>query len=180
MGKHNYASAITVSQLHSESCYSRRKFRRIREPIFPILLSVIVSAALLPAQQRRDRPGREEPAAATPNVPAAAEAPRTADMPDEKPSVTHHKITVLGKTLQYIATAGRMPIKNEQGRTEAQIFHVAYTLDNSGPKRPLTIALNGGLGSTTVWLHMGCFGPKRVKMQPNGFMPPPPFELEDN
>jgi carboxypeptidase C (cathepsin A) len=145
-----------------------------------IFLSVIVSAALLPAQQRRDRPGREEQPAAAPNVPAAAEAPKTADMPDEKPSVTHHKITVRGKTLQYIATAGRMPIKNEQGRTEAQMFYVAYTLDNPGPKRPLTVAFNGGPGSATVWLHMGCFAPKRVKMQPNGFMPAPPFELEDN
>jgi carboxypeptidase C (cathepsin A) len=145
-----------------------------------IFLSVIVSAALLPAQQRRDRPGREEPPAAAPNAPAVAEAPKTADMPDEKPSITHHKITVRGKTLQYTTTAGRMPIKNEQGRTEAQMFYVAYTLDNPGPKRPLTVAFNGGPGSATVWLHMGCFGPKRVKMQPNGFMPAPPFELEDN
>lgn len=101
--------------------------------------------------------------------------------PDEKPSVTHHKITVGGKVLAYTATVGHVPIKNEKNEAEAQMFYVAYTLDtkDSG-KRPLTFAFNGGPGSATVWLHMGCFGPKRVKMLPNGFMPPPPFELEDN
>ncbi|HMF78109.1 MAG TPA: hypothetical protein VK604_20800 [Bryobacteraceae bacterium] len=142
---------------------------------FKIVLSVFLFAALLPAGQRR-----EEPPAAAPNPPTAGEAAKTADMPDERPSVTHHKMTLRGKTLQYTATAGRLPIKNEQGRAEAQMFYAAYTLDSPGAKRPLTFAFNGGPGSATVWLHMGCFGPKRVKMQPNGFMPPPPFELEDN
>jgi carboxypeptidase C (cathepsin A) len=100
--------------------------------------------------------------------------------PEEKPVVTHHKITAGGKTLAYTATTGRMPIKNEQEHTEAEMFYVAYTLDNGGGKRPLTFAFNGGPGSATIWLHMGCFGPKRVKMLPNGFMPSPPFEWEDN
>ena len=116
------------------------------------------------------------PAPQTP--PAAAEKP--AEATEEKPVVTHHKITVGGKTLAYTATTGRLPIKNDQGRIEAQMFFVAYTLDGTTSKRPLTFAFNGGPGSSTIWLHMGCFGPKRVKMQPNGFMPPPPFELEDN
>jgi len=101
-------------------------------------------------------------------------------MGSEKPSITHHKITVRGQTLVYTATAARMPIKDDQGKTEAEMFYVAYTLDNGGPKRPLTFAFNGGPGSASIWLHMGAFGPKRVKMLPNGFMPPPPFELEDN
>jgi carboxypeptidase C (cathepsin A) len=73
-----------------------------------------------------------------------------------------------------------MPIKTSTGITDAEMFYVAYTLDKAGPKRPLTFAFNGGPGSATIWLHMGAFGPKRVKMQTNGFMPAPPFELEDN
>ncbi|MDQ2839699.1 MAG: peptidase S10 [Acidobacteriota bacterium] len=106
-----------------------------------------------------------------------AEAAKT---PEPKPAVTHHKVTVRGKTLQYTATAARLPIRNDKGDTEAEMFYVEYRLDNGGDKRPLTFAFNGGPGSATIWLHMGAFGPKRVKLQPNGFMPAPPFQLEDN
>jgi carboxypeptidase C (cathepsin A) len=109
-----------------------------------------------------------------------AKVPEKQEPPEEKPVITHHKITVAGRTLAYTATTGRMPIKNEQQHTEAEIFYVAYTLDGANGKRPLTFAFNGGPGSATIWLHMGCFGPKRVKMLPNGFMPSPPFQLEDN
>ena len=101
-------------------------------------------------------------------------------VPAETPVVTHHSLTLHGKVLEYTATTGRMPIKTSTGITDAEMFYVAYTLDKAGPKRPLTFAFNGGPGSATIWLHMGAFGPKRVKMQPNGFMPAPPFELEDN
>ncbi|MBV8895575.1 MAG: peptidase S10 [Acidobacteriaceae bacterium] len=129
-----------------------------------------------------EAPGQAPPAGQQ-NVPGGVEPPKTPgehETPEEKPIVTHHKITLGGKALAYTATTGRMPIKNEQEHTEAQMFYVAYTLDNGGAKRPLTFAFNGGPGSATIWLHMGCFGPKRVKMLPNGFMPSPPFELEDN
>ncbi len=98
----------------------------------------------------------------------------------EKPIVTHHSVTVHGKALQYTATTGRMPIKNKEGKIDAFMFYVAYTLDGGTEKRPLTFAFNGGPGSATIWLHMGAFGPKRVKMLSNGFMPSPPFQLEDN
>src|SRR5437660_1601933 len=128
----------------------------------------------------QERPHGSAPPAAQP-PPAAAESVKPEAKPaEEKPVVTHHKITAGGKTLAYTATTGRMAIKNDQGVMEAQMFYVAYTLDSSGAKRPLTFAFNGGPGAATIWLHMGCFGPKRVKMQPNGFMPHPPFELEDN
>jgi carboxypeptidase C (cathepsin A) len=141
-----------------------------------VFLSVLLSAALLGAQQHRSRPAETAEAG-----PESSKPPEKNPEPvDEKPSITHHKIVVRGATLQYTATAGRMPIKNDQGHIEAQMFYVAYTLDNGGARRPLTFAFNGGPGAATVWLHLGCFGPKRVKLQPNGFMPPPPFEWEDN
>src|SRR5579863_1140983 len=150
---------------------------------------MFASCALVLNAQERPRQMGEAPGQNAPgpqqNLPGGAEPPKTTgehEPPEEKPIVTHHKITVGGKTLAYTATTGRMPIKNEQQHTEAQMFFVAYTLDNAAPtgKRPLTFAFNGGPGSATIWLHMGCFGPKRVKMLPNGFMPSPPFELEDN
>ncbi len=60
------------------------------------------------------------------------------------------------------------------------MFFVAYTLDSAGPNRPLMFSFNGGPGSASIWLHIGAIGPRRVKMLPDGSMPPPPFELIDN
>jgi carboxypeptidase C (cathepsin A) len=113
---------------------------------------------------------------------AGAAAPAaSADSVDETPVVTHHKITVAGKTLEYTATVGQMPIKNDRGETEAHIFYMAYTLDGAdSSKRPLTFAFNGGPGSASIWVHMGAMGPRNAKLLDNGGMPPPPFQLIDN
>jgi carboxypeptidase C (cathepsin A) len=95
--------------------------------------------------------------------------------------VTHHQAAVAGKTLSYTATTGRLPIKRGDGKIEAEMFFVAYTLDGQDvARRPLTFAFNGGPGSASVWLHMGALGPKRVVLQPNGFMPAAPYRLEEN
>ena len=101
-----------------------------------------------------------------------------AEMP---PMVTHHQITVDGKLLKYTATAGRLPIKRGDGKIEAEMFYVAYTLDGQeAAKRPLTFAFNGGPGSASIWLHMGALGPRKVVLGPDGFMPPAPYHIEDN
>ncbi|MGH9497764.1 MAG: S10 family peptidase [Terriglobales bacterium] len=103
------------------------------------------------------------------------------DVSEVAPVVTHHQITVGGKALKYTATAGRLPIKRPDGKIEAEMFFVAYTLDGQDPgTRPLTFAFNGGPGSASIWLHMGALGPRRVAMQPDGFMPPAPYRIEDN
>ncbi len=103
------------------------------------------------------------------------------DMKETAPSVTHHQITVDGRTLRYTATAGRLPIMNGEGVTEALMFYVAYTVDGAeAAKRPLTFAYNGGPGSASIWLHMGALGPRTVVLQPEGWMPQPPFHLHDN
>jgi len=116
-------------------------------------------------------------AAPAPAKPAATKADTTA-----AESVTHHKITVGGKPLAYTVTTGKLPIKNEQGETEAEIFFMAYTLDgvSDRSKRPLMFSFNGGPGSASVWLHLGALGPKRVKMRADGMMPSPPYQLVDN
>ncbi len=103
------------------------------------------------------------------------------DMTEVAPAVTHHQIAVDGKVLKYTATTGRLPIKRGDGKIEAQMFYVAYTLDGQdAAKRPLTFAFNGGPGSASIWLHMGALGPRKVVLQPDGFMPPAPYRLEDN
>jgi len=103
------------------------------------------------------------------------------DVSEVPPVVTHHQITVDGKLLKYTATAGRLPIKREEGKIEAEMFFVAYALDGQqANQRPLTFAFNGGPGSASIWLHMGALGPKRVVLQPDGFMPAAPYRLADN
>src|SRR5277367_1678228 len=103
------------------------------------------------------------------------------DVTEVPPVITHHSLTLNGKLLKYSATTGRLPIKRDDGKIEAEMFFVAYTLDGQdSSKRPLTFAFNGGPGSASVWLHMGALGPKRVVLQPNGFMPAAPYRVEDN
>ena len=103
------------------------------------------------------------------------------DVAEVPPVVTHHQIMLNGKMLSYTATAARLPLKRGDGKIEAEMFFIAYTLDGQDAgKRPLTFAFNGGPGSASVWLHMGALGPKRVVLQKNGFMPAAPYRLEDN
>jgi carboxypeptidase C (cathepsin A) len=126
----------------------------------------------------QESPHGKTPPAVQPPPGAPAEPAKTAD---EKPVITHHKITVAGKTLAYTATTGRLAIKDDQGHTEAQMFYVAYTLDGADTAtRPLTFAFNGGPGSASIWLHMGALGPRKVVMQTEGWMPSAPYHLEDN
>lgn len=105
-------------------------------------------------------------------------AKESAPLPD--PVVTKHSIRAGGQTLSYTVTTGYMPIRDRDGKLEARMFYMAYTRDGADAKRPLMFSFNGGPGSSSVWLHLGALGPKRVKMQANGFMPPPPYELVDN
>ena len=103
------------------------------------------------------------------------------DMTEVPPVVTRHQITVNGSVLKYMATAGRLPIKSNDGQTRAQMFYVAYTLDGQvASKRPLTFMFNGGPGSASLWLHMGAMGPRKVVLQPGGFLPPAPYRIENN
>ena len=113
--------------------------------------------------------------------PEAAKGPAKKDS-TEAPVETHHQIAVGGKALRYTVTTGKLPLKNESGETEAEIFFMAYTLDGvtSSAQRPLMFSFNGGPGSSSVWLHLGALGPKRVKMRTDGAMPSPPYQLVDN
>jgi carboxypeptidase C (cathepsin A) len=102
--------------------------------------------------------------------------------PVETTSRTKHEMTVNGAKIPYTATAGTLILKKDDGKPSASMFYVAYTRDDTPDpaKRPLTFAFNGGPGSSSVWLHLGALGPKRVEMGPNGEPPAPPYHLVDN
>jgi carboxypeptidase C (cathepsin A) len=132
------------------------------------------------AEKTTEAASAEEQKPAAPK-PGADKDKEEFDVSEVAPIVTHHQMTLDGKLLKYTATTGRLPIKRGDGKIEAEMFFVAYTLDGQDVgKRPLTFAFNGGPGSATIWLHMGALGPKHVVMQPDGFLPPAPYHIADN
>lgn len=95
--------------------------------------------------------------------------------PDAEPVVTEHE---LGE-LKYKATVGMLPIKDSFGEVKAGIFYTAYTVESDTP-RALTFSFNGGPGSSSVWLHLGALGPKRVVLGDEGEPVNAPYQLVDN
>src|SRR5579871_4239007 len=97
-------------------------------------------------------------------------------------SVTHHSSKIAGAVINYTATAGTLLLKNEKDETVALYGFTAYTKDGETDlsKRPVTFVYNGGPGSSSVWLHMGAVGPRRVVLNDPDATPPPPYKLEDN
>src|SRR5690606_29368968 len=104
------------------------------------------------------------------------EAQESKELKEEKPVIRDHKV---GK-MAYTTEVGRMPIYDEEGNIDAQMFYMAYRLKDGGKDRPLIFSFNGGPGSPSLWLHLGALGPKRVRMQREGGMPQPPYEIVDN
>ncbi|HKJ40346.1 MAG TPA: hypothetical protein VJ972_16370 [Anaerolineales bacterium] len=111
--------------------------------------------------------------------------------PKDNLVITKHKVKIGGKEIKYTVTAGTMVLKEETAdrtkesegeKPRAQVFFVAYTKDgvSNKSKRPLTFSFNGGPGSSSVWLHLGVLGPRRVVLTDEGELPPPPFKLTDN
>jgi carboxypeptidase C (cathepsin A) len=105
-----------------------------------------------------------------------------AEFPKEQISETKHTIRIEGKSVEYTATAGNILLKEENGRPKASIFFMAYTRIGSSDlsKRPITFSFNGGPGSSSVWLHLGVLGPRRVLMPEEGFPAKLPYQLVDN
>src|SRR5436190_982454 len=111
-----------------------------------------------------------------------------------EPVSSDHEIVIDGSVFKYKATAGTLPLKDDAGKTRANMFFVAYekaitaptTQPSSGPttepvsKRPLTFVFNGGPGAASIWLHLGTAGPKRVGVADDGSLPSPPYKLAEN
>lgn len=125
-------------------------------------------------------------ATTTPPAPvAAAEVEKKDEKKDEAKeslSVTKHTATINGKEVKYTATAGKLTMKDDEGKAKAQVFFVAYTKNGIEDlsTRPITFAFNGGPGSSSVWLHMGMLGPQRVKVPDDASPSQLPFSLEAN
>ncbi len=114
--------------------------------------------------------------------------------PEDRLEVRSHQAEVAGQALRYTTTTGTLVLREEvlgegerEGRFEghrpkAEVFFIAYTLDGveDAAARPLTFVFNGGPGSSSVWMHLGLFGPKRVDMGEDGLTAHTPYRLVPN
>jgi carboxypeptidase C (cathepsin A) len=113
------------------------------------------------------------------DAPAKAAAPGAVDYTKPKESITTGSVTAGGEKIGYHATAGTLVLKNDSGDPTVSMFYVYYAKDGGG-NRPVTFFFNGGPGSATVWLHMGAFGPQRVRTADDSHTPGAPYVLANN
>jgi carboxypeptidase C (cathepsin A) len=135
--------------------------------------------------------GASNDKASNDNDSARKDADRQHVEPADDLVTTRHTVTLAdGRSLAYTATAGRIVLRQE-GHTDekfdgpqakAEMFVTAYVADIAGDaaRRPVTFAFNGGPGSSSVWLHLGLLGPRRVLSGDVGAMTPPPYGIADN
>ncbi|WP_301932868.1 S10 family peptidase [Ferruginibacter sp.] len=97
-------------------------------------------------------------------------------------TITKNSVSLAGgKKLEYTAFTGYLNLQNDTGKLMAKIFFTYYKKEGEEPgKRPVCFTFNGGPGSSSVWLHMGGLGPKRVLLQDDGTAPPPPYQIINN
>jgi carboxypeptidase C (cathepsin A) len=116
-------------------------------------------------------------------------APAKKPEPADDLVTTHHTLHTPGGDLSYSATTGRIVLREEVLKEEkydgrkpkAEVSITYYTLDDADvTRRPVTFAFNGGPGSSSVWLHLGLLGPRRVDSGDVGNLTAPPYGLLDN
>lgn len=96
-------------------------------------------------------------------------------------SQTTHETTLNDASCAYTATVGSIPLRKKEGEKIGELFYTYYRLEEKTPSsRPVTFAFNGGPGSSSIWLHLGAFGPKRVLQFEEGQSLCPPYRMIDN
>jgi carboxypeptidase C (cathepsin A) len=110
------------------------------------------------------------------------DAPKEKKEVQDNISTTSHTLRVGNETVNYTARAGTIVLRTDEGEPRASFFVISYTRDGADPaRRPVTFTFNGGPGSSSVWLHMGAFGPKRVVYADDtGNAAAPPYKYVDN
>ncbi|HKV65146.1 MAG TPA: peptidase S10, partial [Rhodanobacteraceae bacterium] len=141
----------------------------MQNPFFATVFAVasLIACAATPAQA--DTSNAKHAASST------SESERPA-LPGEARKA--QSISVDGRTLKYDVTIGWLPVRDDKGKTIAQVVYTAYTMP--GKNRPVTFAFNGGPGASSVFLNFGAIGPKIVKFGVEGDTPSEPARLHDN
>src|SRR5476651_1686272 len=95
--------------------------------------------------------------------------------------VTKHTVTIKGQVVPYTATAGSIPVWDEEGRPIAGVFYTYYERDDVSDRtnRPLVISFNGGPGTPSVWMEIGYTGPRLLNIDEEGY-PVQPYGIHEN
>ena len=95
--------------------------------------------------------------------------------------VTNHEVTIKGQKVPYKATAGTIPVWDEDGKTIAGLYYTYYERSDIKDKsaRPIVISFNGGPGSASVWMHIAYTGPVVINIDDEGY-PVQPYGFKDN
>ncbi|MEA1651121.1 peptidase S10 [Nitrospirillum sp. BR 11164] len=132
-------------------------------------LLMAMGAPTYAADKPADKPGKEAPKDDGELAPFPA------------PKSVKQTATIAGKRVEYTATVGSLPVKDEKGKTIGEVVYTAYTVAGSGAtSRPVTFAFNGGPGASSVYLNLGAIGPKQVAFGKAGDSPSDPAVLKDN
>jgi carboxypeptidase C (cathepsin A) len=145
---------------------------RVKNLSVPLALALSMTAIAAGAlAQEKDAKPAEKLAEAAPAAP-----------PKEESSVTDHSIKIGGQTIPYRATAATILLKNEKDEPTALVYYTAYARSDVKDlsQRPIAFVYNGGPGSSSVWLHMGSFSPRRVITVNADATPPAPYKLSEN
>lgn len=104
------------------------------------------------------------------------------EQPKEEIVATSHSIKIAGQTIPYKAYVGTQILNDDLSKAKASIFYIAYIRDDveDSKTRPITFCFNGGPGASSIWLHLGTFGPKRVNIDAEGKVAIQPYHLLDN
>lgn len=110
-----------------------------------------------------------------------AEAQETRQIEIESAKETRHEITINGKRVPYKATAGTMPVWDDEGKPIASLFYTYYERTDISDKanRPLVISFNGGPGSASLWMHLAYTGPYKLNIDDEGY-PLQPYGYSEN
>lgn len=162
-------------------------------------LALLAGAAIAPLAAAQETPGK--PAAASKKPEATAPEPNRGVLFTPESVASDGSVTVEGQKIDYRAIAGTIVVhpkgwddaavapRGEKGElgdkanpeAEASMFYVAYFRKGVPSRtRPVTFVFNGGPGSSTMWLHMGAWGPRRVVTSESGHTPAAPYGLVDN
>ncbi len=146
---------------------------RLRSTMMLILSGFVTTALILPAVLAVDE--------SKPDKAASKDSAEGNDKPKEVFVDTLHTVEIDGRSIEYKATAGKLLMKSDDLKSRAEIFFIAYTkTDADSAKRPVTFCFNGGPGSSSVWLHLGMLGPKRIRFPDDASYLKPPYTLESN
>src|SRR5579885_3158113 len=156
-----------------------REIPRLRHAPLAVLLTLLVAT---PAAVRADDAPRGDRPPGDRGMEKAMAAPAPAPAPARK-FVTHHRFTAGGADLPYTAMAEDIDLKDRAGKPTARFFTISYLAEGVKRQedRPITFFFNGGPGSSSVWLHLGFVGPKRIDIPSDAEDPgAPPYRLKDN